>query len=76
MKYDVVVIGGRVSGSTAAYHAARLGLKVLVLERNPEIGTPVQCAGGVSDTFFKSTGLKPLPEFTCTRIRQLQLTGR
>lgn len=75
MKYDVVVIGGRVSGSTAAYHAARLGLKVLVLERNPEIGTPVQCAGGVSDTFFKSTGLKPLPEFTCTRIRAAAVNG-
>ena len=75
MKYDVVVIGGRVAGSTAAYHAARLGLSVLLLERNPEIGTPVQCAGGVSDSFFKSTGLKPLPEFTCTRIRAAAVNG-
>ncbi|ADL57903.1 NAD(P)/FAD-dependent oxidoreductase [Methanothermobacter marburgensis] len=75
MKYDLVVVGGRVAGSIAAYHAAKNGLHVLMLEGNPEIGTPVQCAGGVSDSFFKSTGIKPLPEFTCTRINSATING-
>ncbi|QHN08355.1 NAD(P)/FAD-dependent oxidoreductase [Methanothermobacter sp. THM-2] len=75
MKYDLVVVGGRVAGSIASYHAAKNGLRVLMLERNPEIGTPVQCAGGVSDSFFKSTGIKPLPEFTCTRINAATING-
>ncbi|MDI9615435.1 NAD(P)/FAD-dependent oxidoreductase [Methanothermobacter sp.] len=75
MKYDLVVVGGRVAGSIAAYYAAKNGLQVLMLEGNPEIGTPVQCAGGVSDSFFKSTGIKPLPEFTCTRINAASING-
>ncbi len=75
MKYDLVVVGGRVAGSIAAYHAAKNGLRVLMLEGNPEIGTPVQCAGGVSDSFFRSTGIKPLPEFTCTRINAAAING-
>lgn len=69
MNYDVVVAGGRVAGSIFAYHAAKKGLRVLVAEKNPEIGVPVQCAGGVSDSFFRSMDIKPLPEFTYTRIR-------
>lgn len=75
MKYDLVVVGGRVAGSIAAYHAAKKGLHVLMLEGNPEIGTPVQCAGGVSDSFFRSTGIKPLPDFTCTRINAAAING-
>ncbi|MDI9618107.1 NAD(P)/FAD-dependent oxidoreductase [Methanothermobacter sp.] len=75
MKYDLVVVGGRVAGSIAAYQAAKNGLQVLLLEGNPEIGTPVQCAGGVSDSFFKSTDIKPLPEFTCTRITAATING-
>ncbi|MGB9837881.1 NAD(P)/FAD-dependent oxidoreductase [Methanothermobacter sp.] len=75
MRYDLVVVGGRVAGSIAAYHAAKKGLRVLMLEGNPEIGTPVQCAGGVSDSFFRSTGIKPLPEFTCTRIKAAAING-
>ncbi|MBC7089309.1 MAG: NAD(P)/FAD-dependent oxidoreductase [Methanobacteriales archaeon] len=69
MKYDLIVVGGRVAGSISSFHAAREGLDVLMVEKNPEIGTPVQCAGGVSDTFFKSMKIKPLAQFTCSRIR-------
>ena len=31
--YECVVIGGGVAGSTAAYHLAKLGYNVVVLER-------------------------------------------
>ncbi|MDI9624263.1 MAG: NAD(P)/FAD-dependent oxidoreductase [Methanothermobacter sp.] len=69
MKYDLIVVGGRVSGSISSFYASKKGLKVLMIEKNPEIGTPVQCAGGVSDTFFKSMKINPSPKFTCTRIK-------
>jgi len=68
MKYDLIVVGGRVAGSISSFYASKNGIKVLMIEKNPEIGVPVQCAGGVSDTFFKSMKIKPSPQFTCSRI--------
>ena len=47
--YDLAVIGGGPAGSMAALTAARLGLGVLLVERDPVIGTPVRCAEGVDD---------------------------
>ena len=44
MEYDVVVVGGRVGGSSASIFASRNGAEVLMIEKNQEIGTPVQCA--------------------------------
>lgn len=48
MSYDVIVIGGGPSGSSAAKTAAENGLEVLLVEKRQEIGTPVRCAEGVS----------------------------
>jgi geranylgeranyl reductase family protein len=45
---DVVVVGGGPAGSTFAFHVARAGFSVRVLEEHPNIGYPVQCAGLVS----------------------------
>lgn len=38
MKYDVLVIGGGASGMMAAITAARIGVKVAVLEQNDRLG--------------------------------------
>ena len=46
--YDLVVVGAGPSGSTAARYAALNGLSVLLLDSRQEIGSPVQCAEGVS----------------------------
>ena len=40
--YDVIVIGAGPGGSTAAYEAAKSGVRVLLLEKNRTIGVPVQ----------------------------------
>ncbi|MBN1352421.1 NAD(P)/FAD-dependent oxidoreductase [candidate division KSB1 bacterium] len=47
--YDVIVVGGGPAGSRAAKHAAAGGARVLVLEKDREVGAPVRCAEGVGD---------------------------
>ncbi|MBM4340532.1 MAG: NAD(P)/FAD-dependent oxidoreductase [Deltaproteobacteria bacterium] len=46
--YDILVIGAGPAGSSAARAAARMGCKVLLIEKNQRIGVPVQCAELVS----------------------------
>jgi predicted Rossmann fold flavoprotein len=45
-KYDVIVIGGGASGLMAAGAAAENGKKVLVLEKNRELGKKLSITGG------------------------------
>ncbi|MFA4838464.1 MAG: NAD(P)/FAD-dependent oxidoreductase [Candidatus Neomarinimicrobiota bacterium] len=52
-RYDVLVIGGGPAGTTAARFAALNGVSVALIERDREIGVPVRCAEGVSDTGLK-----------------------
>ncbi len=43
-RVDVLVVGAGPAGCTAARVAARQGVRVLVVERRPTVGLPVQCA--------------------------------
>ena len=42
--WDILVVGAGPAGSSAALSAVRHGARVLVVERRPVIGIPVQCA--------------------------------
>ena len=44
-QYDVVVVGGGVSGTTAGIRAARLGAKTLIVEQGPWLGGMLTSAG-------------------------------
>ncbi|MEK7094228.1 MAG: NAD(P)/FAD-dependent oxidoreductase [Patescibacteria group bacterium] len=46
MHYDVIVIGGGASGMMAAGRAAERGKRVLLLEKNPELGAKLKITGG------------------------------
>ncbi len=46
-EYDMIVVGAGPGGSVAAKEAAEKGLKVLLLERDREIGLPVRCGEAV-----------------------------
>ncbi len=54
--WDVIIVG---AGPIGCKVGELLGKdhKVLILEKNPEIGKPVQCAGFVSDRIFKLSGV-------------------
>ncbi len=45
--WDVVVVGGGPGGLYFAMKAAKKGLKVVVLDKKQEIGSPVRCAEGL-----------------------------
>ncbi len=69
MKYDVVVVGGRIGGSTASIFASRNGADVLMIEKNQEIGTPVQCAEATSSRTFKTLEMEPSSDYICSEIK-------
>jgi digeranylgeranylglycerophospholipid reductase len=45
-KYDVLIAGAGPAGLSAALTAASAGASVLVVEQNPEIGSPTRTSGG------------------------------
>ena len=43
--YDIVVVGGGPAGSSAAMQAARAGMSVILVEKEPQIATTVRTSG-------------------------------
>lgn len=61
--YDVVVIGSGPAGTTTARVAAQKNLKVLLVDKKQELGSPIQCSGAVSRHALEAAGVWPDPEF-------------
>lgn len=53
MEYDVVVVGAGPAGSSAAFHLAKAGERVLILEKDREVGRNILCAEGASRAFLE-----------------------
>jgi len=69
MKYDVVVVGGRVAGSATSLFASKGGLDVLMIEKRQEIGTPVQCGEATTYDTFKTLEMKPSKKYLRSEIK-------
>jgi digeranylgeranylglycerophospholipid reductase len=61
--YDVVVVGAGPAGAATARFAAQAGLRVLLLDKKGELGTPVQCSGAVSANALAECGVPVSAEF-------------
>ena len=46
MTYDAIIIGAGAAGTYCAIHAANRGLRVLLLDHNPEPGAKIRISGG------------------------------
>lgn len=68
MKYDVIVVGGRLAGSTSSLFASKGGLDVLMIEKRQEIGTPVQCAEATTNETFSILEMEPSKNYLRTKI--------
>jgi digeranylgeranylglycerophospholipid reductase len=68
VKYDVVVVGGRIGGSVSSLFASKNDLNVLMVEKRPEIGVPLQCAEATSEVTFETIGIKPSKRYICSEV--------
>ena len=55
---DVLVIGAGPGGGSAALHASRAGLSVLIVEADSEVGTPVHCGECLSELAVQNLELE------------------
>ncbi len=69
---DVLVVGAGPAGSHAAYHLAKAGHRVVVIEEHPKVGEPVQCAGLVSRRVLELAGSE---SFVRTSVRGAAVFG-
>jgi digeranylgeranylglycerophospholipid reductase len=70
--FDVIVIGGGPAGSTAAYEAAKAGVKTLILEKDRDIGYPVRCGEAVSDAGLRQF-MEPKREWVAADITKIRM---
>ncbi len=72
--YDVIVVGGGPAGTTAARYAAAGGAKVLVLEKDREVGVPVRCGEAVDHEGLVQF-IQPDKKFVAAEIRNFKLVA-
>src|SRR5581483_1861664 len=71
--YDVIVAGGSISGLLAARELASANNSVVVLEEDPEIGTPQHCGGLVSIEGLKRLRIVPGRSVIECKIREARV---
>lgn len=74
-QYDVLVVGAGPAGSSAARFAARNGLKTLLIEKRPDIGSPVRCGEGISKTWMPEMDIKPDPHWISDEVKGARIFG-
>lgn len=73
--YDLLVVGAGPGGSSAARFASRHGLKTLLIEKRPDIGSPVRCGEGLSKGWMKDYDVKPDPHWIADEVKGARIYG-
>ncbi len=60
---DVLVVGCGPAGSSTAKVVAEAGYDCVVIDEHPEIGLPIQCAGGISHSMLDLINIKETANF-------------
>lgn len=60
-QYDVIVVGAGPGGSITARDCAERGLETAVIEKRPELGTPVRCGEGLGEVWMDKANLEYNP---------------
>ncbi len=68
LEYDVLVVGAGPAGSCAAQYAAEAGCDTLLIEKRPEIGTPVRCGEGIAKRWLDEIELEPSSRWVANEI--------
>jgi len=61
MDFDAVVIGAGPAGSAFAKRAAKGGMRVAVIDKKKDLGSPVRCGEGIGGHWFEPLGIKIEP---------------
>src|SRR5271169_1595635 len=69
--HDVIIAGGGPAGLSAAEALALRGRRVLVLEQNHEIGSPIRTSGGSFISELDALGIPPRLYHPISRVRFL-----
>jgi digeranylgeranylglycerophospholipid reductase len=75
LNYDVLVIGAGPAGSSAARYASRYGLKTLMVEKRPDIGSPVRCGEGISKAWMPEVDIKPESHWISDEVKGARIYG-
>ncbi|MCI0513647.1 NAD(P)/FAD-dependent oxidoreductase [candidate division KSB1 bacterium] len=73
--FDVIVVGAGPAGSMAAKSAAEQGARVLMLEKDRDVGLPVRCAEGVGEIGLRAAIGEINPRWICQKIYGVQLVS-
>lgn len=68
-KYQTIIIGAGPAGLTAGIYLK----DALILEKEKEIGIPVQCAEGISQESLERQGIQPNPDWISTTIDTIEV---
>lgn len=72
-RVDAVIVGAGPAGGMAAGSLAQGGFRVALLERQAQVGLPIQCGEGLSAAALELNGLSESSEWICQTVRGAKL---
>jgi len=72
---DVVVVGAGPAGSMTAKFAAQGGADVVMIEKRPEIGSPVRCGEGIARSWLDRVGITVEDKWIARKVKGAKIVS-